>query len=57
MLASVLAFGHCLTRWKISWIGDVGVALALGAGVSALVYLVGSHAGAFEPFLTFNQGV
>ncbi|GAB4824196.1 hypothetical protein N2152v2_011242 [Parachlorella kessleri] len=29
LLASVLAFGHCLARWKISWIGDAGIALAL----------------------------
>ncbi len=54
MLAAVLAIGHCLARWKVSWVGEAGVALALGAGISAVLYLAGASARAFEPFITFK---
>lgn len=52
VLATVLAVGHLLSRLRVTWIGEAGVALALGAAVSVLTLL----APGLRTLVAFNQG-
>lgn len=55
VLAAVLALGHCLARRGVDWIGDAGLALCAGAGLSAVLYLAGIQE-VFQPLVSFNKG-
>lgn len=56
LLAATLMIGHALSRRRIGWIGEAGVALLLGAGVGLFVWspLIDSH-GTFGTFVGFSR--